>query len=170
MCIRKTPYLLCNDYPVPATVLRQQSRNNLPAEVSSFVGREAQIGQLLELRATTRILTLVGPGGVGKSRLAVRLGTALRQAFADGVWLVNAAGLVDPGSLPLAVADVLGVREQAGRARYQTMAEQLRGKHLLLILDDCERLVVDCAELAAALLRACPTLEVLATSREPLGL
>jgi predicted ATPase/DNA-binding CsgD family transcriptional regulator len=142
---------------------------NFPAEVSSFVGREAQLSLLLDLRPTTRIMTLVGPGGVGKSRLALRLGSRLRYAFRDGVWVVNLAALADQDTVAQAVADALRIRAEAGQSWYQTVTEGLRRQQLLLILDDCERVIVECAELTAALLRACPGLEVLATSREPLG-
>ena len=145
------------------------STGNLPAEVSSFVGRGAELAQLVELHHTTRLLTLVGPGGVGKSRLALRLAATVHASFPDGTWLVDVASLSEPARLPRAIADVLAIRNRGLERWQQMLADAVRGRRLLLALDNCDQLVAACADLAVALLRASPTLQVLATSREPLG-
>jgi predicted ATPase/DNA-binding CsgD family transcriptional regulator len=144
-------------------------RGNLPLELSSFIGRAAELAHLLELRARARLLSLVGPGGVGKTRLALQLAALLRHEFSHGVWLVDLAPLADPALVPQAVADALHIRERAGSPWHLTLPAQLRSRQLLLILDTCERLVESVAELAATLLPACPRLQLVATSREPLG-
>jgi non-specific serine/threonine protein kinase len=123
------------------------------------------VGRLL---ATTRLLTLVGAPGVGKTRLALQLAGQALDAFADGVWLVELAPLADPALVPQAVATVLGVQERPGRPLLVTLAEALRTQQALLVLDNCEHLVGACAALADSLLRACPHLEILATTREAL--
>ena len=144
--------------------------NNLPRELTSFVGREREIAEVRRLLATTRLLTLTGPGGVGKTRLSQRVAADLEPSFPDGVWLVELAGLGDASLLTQVVASVLGVREQPGRALQDTLADVLRPRVTLLLLDNCEHLVAACALLADGLLRACPGLTVLTTSREPLGI
>ena len=115
-------------------------------------------------------MTLTGPGGVGKTRLALQIAAEVRPAYADGVWLVDLAALPDPALVPQAVAGALGVREEPGRPLLATLTDALRPRHILLVLDNCEHLLDACARLADALLRACPTLTVLATSREALGI
>ena len=146
-------------------------RHNLPAELSSFVGREHELaGLCLGYRlAHARLLTITGSGGIGKTRLALRLAADTLEVFPDGVWLVELAALADPALLPGALASVLRVREQAGRPAVASLAEAIGSRHLLLVLDNCEHLVQACAELVDSLLRLCPGLRVLASSREPLG-
>ena len=143
--------------------------NNLPLELSSFVGREREIAEVKRLLAEHRLLTLTGPGGCGKTRLALEVAADLVEGFKDGAWLVELASLSDPALVPQAVASVLGVREQPGRSLTKTLFNHLKPKELLLVLDNCEHLVEACAELAEALLRTCPSLRILATSREALG-
>jgi len=121
------------------------------------------------LLATTRLLTLTGTGGVGKTRLALQVAAAQQTRYLDGVWLVELAGLGDPTLVPATVAAVLGVREQPGRPLVDTLAAALRGRRLLLVLDNCEHVVAACAALAQALLGAAPHLRLLATSRQSLG-
>ena len=116
-----------------------------------------------------RLVTLVGPGGVGKTRLALRVAGDLIEAYADGLWLVELAPVSDPLLVSQAVAAALAVREQPGRALTATLADALRSRALMLVLDNCEHLVDACAQLCDALLGACPRLRVLATSRQPLG-
>jgi predicted ATPase/DNA-binding CsgD family transcriptional regulator len=145
-------------------------RHNLPAPLTSFVGRGgplAEAGRLLEL---SRLLTLVGPGGIGKTRLALRLGSELVDRYPEGVWLVDLAPVADPALVALTVAAALGVREQPGREMLVTLAEYLSARGVLLILDNCEHLVLATAEASQALLRACPSLRILATSRQALGI
>jgi len=162
--------------PAPAPTDRSGGRpgagagpSNLPAALTSFVGRERELAEVARLLGTTRLLTLTGPGGTGKTRLALQAAAAARPAYPAGVWLVDLAPLADPALVPPAVAAAVGVREEAGRPLVATLTDGLRPKRLLLLLDNCEHLVDACAALAEALLRACPHLRVLATSREPLG-
>ena len=141
---------------------------NLPAEPNSFVGRDRDLGDLQLLIGNVRILTLCGPGGIGKTRLVMRLGWQLTDDFPDGVWLVELASTTDPALAARQVATVLGVREERGRPAAATLADALRGRHLLLILDTCEHLVDAVADLVRDLIASCPQLRVVATSREPL--
>jgi predicted ATPase/class 3 adenylate cyclase len=144
--------------------------HNLPAQLTSFIGREAAIAEVKQFLATTRLLTLTGSGGCGKTRLALQVAADLLEVYADGVWLVELAALGDPALVPQAVATALGVREQPGRPLTATLTDYLRPKSLLLILDNCEHLLAACAQLADALLRSCPRLRMLASSREALGI
>jgi len=140
---------------------------HLAADVTSFVGRRREIEQTKRL-LSTRLTTLTGPGGVGKTRLALRVAGDLPRAFPDGVWLVELADLRDPALLAHTVADQLGIRDPASRWVLTRLADFLGSKHLLLVLDNCEHLIDACAVLADSLLRACPDLRILATSRQPL--
>ncbi len=144
-------------------------RHNLPPQLSSFVGREREIGQLCKVLANVRLLTLIGPGGIGKTRLALALAEAALDDFADGVWLAELASVVDPRLMPTAVARIFGVRGEAEVDVHETLANILRTKSLLLVVDNCELIVEACAELCSHLLLMCPQVRVLATSREPLG-
>lgn len=144
--------------------------NNLPRELTSFVGREREVAEVKRLLGMTRLLTLTGSGGVGKTRLVLRVASDLVGAFPDGVWLVELAGLGDPTLVPQATASALGVREQPGRSLLDTLIDVMRPRTCLLVLDNCEHLVAACATLANGLLRTCPGLTLLATSREPLGI
>lgn len=144
--------------------------DNLPHDLSSFVGRASEIAEIGQLLASTRLLTLCGVGGVGKTRLAIRVAARMRPQFADGVWLVDLAGLLDPALLPHAVASTLGVLEQRGRPLISTLASHLQSKELLLVLDNCEHLKEACRNLAGALLRSSASVRVMATSREVLGI
>jgi non-specific serine/threonine protein kinase len=143
--------------------------NNLPSELSSFVGRERELAEVERLLEEVRLLTLTGSGGCGKTRLALAAGERV-EGFGDGVWLVELASLADPSLVPQAVASTLGVREQPGRLPTETLSDYLGSRNVLLVLDNCEHLVEACAELAEALLHSCPGLRVLATSREALGI
>lgn len=151
-------------------LLKVERRGNLPKLVSSFVGREREIVETKKLLATTRILTLTGAGGVGKTRLSLQVAESISDEFSDGVWFVELASLTDPALVLQTTASALGVREETGRALSTSLTTFLRAKHLLLILDNCEHLVDACARMADTLLRACPDLTILATSREALGI
>ena len=143
--------------------------NNLPQQTTSFIGREKQVAEVKALLGKTRLLTLTGAGGSGKSRLSLQVAADLLDGEGDGVWLVELAALTDSALVPQAVADVLGVKEAAGKTIQQTLVEWLKTKRLLIVLDNCEHLVAACASLAAALLRSCPQVHILASSREPLN-
>jgi predicted ATPase/DNA-binding CsgD family transcriptional regulator len=141
---------------------------NLPAEPNSFVGRERDLGDLRLLLSTVRALTLCGPGGIGKTRLATRLGWQLTGEFAEGVWVVELADIADPSLAARQVATVLGIGEEADRPAAATVVDALRGRQILLILDTCEHVVDAIADLVRELIAGCPRLRLLATSREPL--
>ena len=143
---------------------------NLPSEVTSFVGRRHELAEIRRLFTTSTLVTLTGPGGVGKTRLVIRAAAGLTKAFPDGVWLVELGELDDPDLLTQTVADALGLREQAGVTTQETLGDYLADRTLLLILDNCEHMVSDAARLANTLRRTCPQLRILATSREALGI
>ncbi len=151
------------------TKLRGTGLLNLPVALTSFVGRERETAEVTRLLSGTRLLTLTGAGGCGKSRLALEVARGALEGARDGVWVVELAALSDANLVPQAVAAVLSVPEQPGRSVSDTLAEVLRHKTLLVVLDNCEHLLAACAGLAYALLRGCPELRILATSREPLG-
>jgi predicted ATPase len=144
--------------------------HNLPVQLTSFIGREQQIADVKRLLGATRLLTLVGPGGSGKTRISLQAAAELLETFADGAWLVELAPLVDSVLVPQAVAGALGIRESGGRPVLEALNDHLRTKTLLLVLDNCEHLVEACAEFADHVLRAAPGLRILASSREGLGL
>ena len=144
--------------------------HNLPNPLTSFIGREREIAEARRLLRGTRLLTLTGTGGVGKTRLGHQVAACLLDDVRDGVWLVELSALVEPTLVPRAVATVLGVREVPGRPLTETLADALQTRQLLLMLDNCEHLIEACAELADVLLRACPELRIVATSRQPLGM
>lgn len=143
--------------------------HNLPAELTTFIGRRREIAQVKAFVSRTRLLTLIGAGGAGKSRLALRVATELVESVPDGAWIVELASLADPALVPQRTAAALDVPEQPGRGVDETLVEALRSKSLLLVLDNCEHLAETCADLAGRLLRSCPNLRILATSRTPLG-
>ncbi len=143
--------------------------SNLPLALTSFVGRKRELAEVKALLKGTRLLTLTGPGGCGKTRLALAAAAELLPEFDGGVWLVELAALNDPTLVPQAVAGALGLREWTTGALAQALSNFLHIKHLLLILDNCEHLIDASAQLAEQLLRVCPDLKILATSRESLA-
>ncbi|WP_405869688.1 MULTISPECIES: ATP-binding protein [unclassified Streptomyces] len=142
----------------------------LPVETTSFVDRRGEQTEGRELLARARLVTLTGPGGVGKTRLAARVAARVERAFPDGVRFVHLAGLHDPALVPLAVADALGLHDHSAQPPLDALVEQVRDRRLLLVLDNCEHLLQACADLAAALLRGTTGVRVLATSRHRLAL
>jgi non-specific serine/threonine protein kinase len=143
---------------------------NLPAELTSFVGHRGELAEVRRLLAGSRLVTLTGPGGVGKTRLALRAAAGLARAFRDRVWLVRLDQLRDEALVAQAVAEALGLQHRAGYAPEVAVAEYLAGRQLLLVLDNCEHVVDAVAKLADVLLRAAAGLRVLATSRESLNM
>jgi len=143
--------------------------NNLPAELTSFVGREPQLAELRRLLHRSRLITLTGPGGAGKTRLALRLGAELLDRYPEGAWVVDLAPLSDGRLVAHTLAAVCGIKEGSKRPVADVLAKGLANRTALLVLDGCEHLVDSCAELATGLLRTCPKLAMIATSREPLG-
>lgn len=147
-------------------------RNRLPLQLTSFIGRAEELAEVQDLLADpqTRLLTLTGAGGCGKTRLALRVGEEAARLYSHGVWLVELAPLADPGTLVKTVASVFNLRENADGSLLASLTDFLHPRQALLILDNCEHLVDVAAHLAATLLQACPTLQILATSRENLAI
>ncbi len=143
--------------------------NNLPVQLTSFIGRERDMVEVKRLLGTTHLLTLLGPGGTGKTRLSLQIAADCLDLLRDGVWLVELAPISDPAFVPQTVASALGIREP-GRAAMEALVEFLRPKSLMLVLDNCEHVLAAAADLSAALLRQAPNLRILATSRETLGI
>lgn len=144
--------------------------NNLPIQLASFVGRKREIAEVKSLLSTTRLLTLTGTGGVGKTRLALQVAADLTDEFSDGVWLVELAALSDPVLVAQAVASTLNVHDLGGRPIQVILTDFLQRRQLLLVLDNCEHLLLASAHLADTLLRSCPRVQILATSREGLSI
>ena len=148
----------------------RRKTNNLPLLLTNFVGRGDELEQVKRLLSKHRLITLTGAGGVGKTRLSIQVAHELVNGYRDGTWLVELAPTNDPAAIPQVVATVLGVREQAGRPMVETLVDYLESRHILMLLDNCEHLVSAVAILTEVLLRHCPELRVLATSREALGI
>ncbi|MFF9807394.1 LuxR C-terminal-related transcriptional regulator [Streptomyces coeruleorubidus] len=144
--------------------------HQLPVETTSFVDRRGELTQGRELLARARLVTLTGPGGVGKTRLAARVAARVQRAFPDGVRFVHLSGLHDPALVPLAAADALGLHDHSAQPPLDALADQVRDRRLLLVVDNCEHLAGACARLAAALLHGTEGVRILATSRHRLGL
>ena len=160
------------DLPTEFPSLKSLSNlsHNLPVQLTSFIGREYEVAEVGRLLATTRLLTLMGMGGVGKTRLAVQVAAEVVEQYKDGVRLVELAALADPALVPQMLASVLGLPERPGHPPRETLVQYMSGKTLLLVLDNCEHVLSACVDLADALLKRCPALRILATSREGLGI
>jgi predicted ATPase len=165
-------------YQVRATGLREtfppirtldSHPNNLQSQLTSFVGREREIREISAVLATSRLVTLAGSGGTGKTRLALQVAAEMLAEFPDGVWVVELAALTDAEGVPGAVGTALGLQDDPLRDPRDVLVGYLRDRQLLLLLDNCEHLISVCASLADALLRSSPGLRILATSREALG-
>ena len=152
----------------PALRSLEATPNNLPQQMTSFVGRERELADAKRLLEGTRLLTLLGMGGLGKTRLSLQIAADVLEKHPDGVWFVDLAPIRDPGLVPNAAAQALSVREEPGTPITQTLCAHLREHKAFLILDNCEHLVGACASLADALLQAAPGVRILATSREAL--
>ena len=153
-------------YPGAHTV---EAHHNLPLQRTSFIGREHELEDVEHLLATRQLLTLTGAGGCGKTRLALQAAAEVTPDYHDGTWLVELAAVADPGGVPLAVATAVGLREVPDRPLPELLLGFLRNKSLLLVVDNCEHVVDAVAGLIDGILRTCPRVRILATSREPLG-
>lgn len=161
---------LITDFPPLKTL--DTLPNNLPLQLTSFIGREKEMGELHQLfsRRETRLVTLTGPGGTGKTRLSLHIAADLLNQFPDGCWFVELAAVADPDLVPKMVAAVLNIREVPEKPLINSLIALMRTKKMLVILDNCEHLVEACARLADTLLRACTDLIILTSSREILGI
>lgn len=158
---------LPSDFP-PLRSLDAHS-HNLPIQVTTFIGREQELARVRELLDATRLLTLTGVGGTGKTRLALQTTAEMLGAYPDGAWLVELGPVSDPDLLPQVTASVLRMRPHPGRSVLDTLVDGLESQKLLLVLDNCEHVIESAASLIDAIMRACPGVKVLATSREALG-
>ena len=150
----------------PALRSLEGTPNNLTQQLNSFIGRERELAEITEMLASNRLVTLLGMGGIGKSRLSMQLAAEVLDDFPDGVWFVELAALTDPSSVPQAVASVLGVKEEAGRPVIEALTKYVRDLQVLVILDNCEQVIHGCADLAKRLLQAGPRVKVLTSSRD----
>jgi non-specific serine/threonine protein kinase len=144
--------------------------NNLPVQLSSFIGRKDEIAEVRQLLANARLVTLTGAGGSGKTRLASQVARELLENYPDGVWLIELAALSDPALVTQAAASILQVREQSNRSLSETLADFIHSRKMLIVLDNCEHLIGACANLAESLLSSCSNLRILVTSREAIGI
>jgi len=149
--------------------LQVTRRHNLPAELTSFIGRRQELRDWPGVLRSSRLMSLTGAGGVGKTRLAVRLAYGLVESVADGVWMVDLAPISQPDLVAQTIATALNIREGPQKSLRDHLLDSLRDRELLLVLDNCEHLIAACAELVEALLRGAPALRILTTSREALG-
>jgi len=154
----------------PALRSLEATPNNLPQQATTFIGREKELTEVRSLLARTRLLTLTGSGGCGKTRVSLQVAANSLETFVDGTWFVELQALSEPALVPQTMAIVLGLREHAGQSIIEALVKYLKDKQLLLILDNCEHLLDGCAHLAETLIRRCPRLTILASSREALGI
>lgn len=157
-----------NDFP-PLRTAKSVAAEHLPMQLTSFIGRCAEIDDVRDSLATNRLVTLTGTGGAGKTRLAIETGRQTAGEFGDGVWYVDLAPIADPELVPVAMAGALGLADLPSRSATETLIRFVAGRRMLVVLDNCEHLLDAVAELTTALLSACPALTLLATSREPIG-
>jgi predicted ATPase/class 3 adenylate cyclase/DNA-binding CsgD family transcriptional regulator len=160
---------LRNDFP-PLNTAKKVAAHNLPSQFTSFVGRGPQLTEVRKLLTESRLVTLTGAGGVGKTRVAVQVANQLADAYADGVWYVDLAPITDPELAPVTAARALGLPDQPGRSTMDSLLRFVRDRQMLVVLDNCEHLLDACANLVVAVLGGAPGLTLLATSREPIGM
>jgi predicted ATPase/class 3 adenylate cyclase len=144
--------------------------NNLPAQLTAFIGREEEIAEVRALAGSSRLVTLTGPGGCGKTRLGLQVAGGLLDGSSDGVWLIELAAVTDRDAVPVAIAAALQIPAQPGRPVLDTLADALGSQEMLIVLDNCEHLIGGCAKTAETILQRCPKVHLIATSREPLAI
>ncbi|MDQ2692416.1 MAG: tetratricopeptide repeat protein, partial [Chloroflexota bacterium] len=159
---------LPSEFPPLKTL--EAANHNLPTELTSFIGREREIQEVKKLIAEHRMVTLTGSGGAGKTRLGLQVAAELLSLFSGGIWFVELAALADPALIPQTLLSIFKLREDPRRTSLEILHDHLRSKTALLLLDNCEHLIEACAQLSETLLRACPKLRILASSREALGI
>ena len=159
---------LCNEFP-PLRTAKSVEKTNLPVQLTSFIGRGAQIDDVRRLLDDNRLVNLTGAGGAGKTRLAVEIAARIGTDFPDGVHYVDLAPVTHPDVVPVAVARALGLPDQPGRSTVESAIRSIGDRRLLMVVDNCEHLLESAASVTNELLGACPALRLLATSREPLG-
>jgi len=160
---------LRNDFPA-LRVAKATASQHLPAQLTTFVGRQTEIAELRQIIGDNRLVTLTGAGGAGKTRLAVQVTAQVLGEFPDGVWFIDLAPITNPIAVPLTVARTLGLPDQPGRSTMEILLGFVGDRSMLLLLDNCEHLLDACGQLIVELLEACPRLTIVTTSREPLGL
>ena len=159
---------LPSDFPPIKTL--DPYHHNIPAQMTSFIGRETEMAEIKQALSAHRLVTLTGSGGAGKTRLGLQVGAECLNQFSDGVWLAELAPVTDPTLIPQTLLSIFNLREAAQRTPLEVLIDYLRAKTLLLILDNCEHLIEACAEISESLLQSCPNLRILASSREALGI
>jgi predicted ATPase/class 3 adenylate cyclase len=159
---------LQQDFPLLSSL--NTIANNLPAQITSFIGREKEVEQIKQVIKQNRLVTLTGSGGTGKSRLSLRVAEEIMEIFIDGVWFVELGPLSNPALVTGTVANVFGVREEVGHAFIHTLIDWFKDRELLLILDNCEHLIEACAQFAEVVIHNTPKIRILASSREVLGI
>ncbi len=160
---------LRNDFP-PLNTAKTVAVHNLPSQFTSFVGRGSQLTEVRKLLTESRLVTLTGAGGVGKTRLAVQVANQLASEYSDGVWYVDLAPITDADLVPVTAARALGLPDQPGRSTIDTLLRYVRDRQMLVVLDNCEHLLDACGNLVVSVLGGAPGLTLLATSREPIGM
>jgi predicted ATPase/class 3 adenylate cyclase len=164
VCARGLPL----EFPPLVTTITHP--HNLPLQLTSFIGREREIGEVVDLVGKNRLVTLTGSGGVGKTRLSIRAAENLIDQFPDGIWFVELARLADPSLLVQTIAQTIGLREDSKYSFQDVLTSFLRNRRVLIVLDNCEHLLEACAEISADLLKGCPQVKLLTSSREALGI
>ena len=158
------------DFPPLRSLDNPALANNLPAQSAPFIGRDREVIEVRRLVESARLVTLTGAGGSGKTRLGLRVAAELVDGSGDGVWLVELAPLSDPDAVASTICSVLGITTQTGQPALEALVDALVPQHMLIVLDNCEHLIGDCAKVADAILRRCPQVHLITTSREPLGI
>lgn len=161
---------LSGTFPPLRTLDSSYLPNNLPEQLTSFVGRASELAEASRLLAKERIVTLTGSGGCGKTRLAIQVAAENMEKFPDGVWCAELASVSDPAVVAQTIAGHVGIREEPGQTVVQALVSQLRRKRVLIVMDNCEHLLLECARLAENILKSCPDVRILATSRESLNI